>query len=99
MKAKHTPKMQAEIDRLRATVEAHEVVRDACFVALPECQVWGDVPGYIDELRRVNAEMRNALNNLVDVMQAAASRDATVDANWLDRRIAKARAALGKAQA
>jgi len=92
MKAKHTPKMQAEIDRLRATVEAHEVVRDACFVALPECQVWGDVPGYI-------AELRNTLNDLIDVMQAAASRDATVDANWLDRRIAKARAALGKAQA
>lgn len=36
---------------LRAEVQAHEAVRDACFEALPECQVWGDVPGHIAELR------------------------------------------------
>lgn len=37
---------------LRSQVTAHEAVRDACFEALPECQVWGDVPGHITALRQ-----------------------------------------------
>ena len=41
------PPLAAEIEKLRAEVEAHEIVRDACFAALPDCQVWADVPAHI----------------------------------------------------
>lgn len=43
---------QRELAEARATIKAHEAVRDACFEALPECQAWGEVPGHIEELKR-----------------------------------------------
>ena len=40
----------AAID-LQSQVEAHETIRDLCFQALPDCPLWGDIPGEIAELK------------------------------------------------
>ena len=57
----HIAKLERENADLAAQIKAHEAVRDACFEALPECQVWGDVPWHIADLTaKLAAAQRDA---------------------------------------
>ena len=53
--------IEHETADLKSQIAAHEAVRDACFAELPGCQVWGDVPGEIADLKAKLARAQAAV--------------------------------------